>query len=172
MIVINKDILFLPPWLGWIWTWTKTKFRVVLILRHPVDNWTVRKHSKKIFWDDGGLCRVLKTWIFIILIWGFKVRGKSSWLWTRVSEYWIALRTEEKWASLLYSSFCIAKTRMSLCQTCVRHWRNRSCLSGSSDSWSSNLCAALVTGLAMRSTVNKGTLCTSWLAFGLTAEVA
>ncbi len=38
----------------------KTKFRVVAHLRCPVDDWTVRKRSKKIFQDDGGLCMVPK----------------------------------------------------------------------------------------------------------------
>jgi hypothetical protein len=37
----------------------------------------VRKHSKKIFQDDGGLFRVLKEQILII-IFAFKVREKIS----------------------------------------------------------------------------------------------
>ncbi len=155
-----------------LWTWTKTKPRIIVHLRCPVDNWTVRKCSKKIFQDDGGLCRVLEEWIDIFLIWGFKVRGKLSWFWRRVSEYWIAAFTANKWVSLLYSSKCQAKTRMSLCQMGVRHWINHCWLSGSSKCWSSNVCAALDTGSAVRSTVNKGTLCTWWLAFGLSAGVA
>ncbi len=57
-----------------------------------------------------------------------KTGGKSSWLWRRLSEYLIAAFTVDKWASLLYSSNCLAKTHMSLCQTGVRHWRNtRNC---------------------------------------------
>ncbi len=97
---------------------------------------------------------------------------KSSWFWRRVSEYLIAAFTADKWASLLYSSNCLAKTRMSLRKTGVRHLGNSSWLSRSSNCWSSNLCASLGTGSAVWSTVNKGTLCTWWLAFGLTAEAA
>ncbi len=47
----------------------------IVHLRCPVDNWTVRKRSKKIFQDDGGLCRVLMEEKAII-IFAFKVRGK------------------------------------------------------------------------------------------------
>ncbi len=101
---------------------------------------------------------------------------KSSWFWRfvseRVSEYWIAAFTADKWASLLYSSNCLAKRHTSLCQTSVRQSRNSSWLSRSSNCWSSNVCAAVGSGSAMRSTVNKGTLGTWWLAFGLIAEAA
>ncbi len=103
---------------------------------------------------------------------GSKSGEKSSWFWRRVSEYWIAAFTADKWASLLYSSNHWAKTCMSLCQTGVRHCRNSFWLSGSSNFWSFNVCAAVGTGLAELSTVNKGTLCTWWLTFGLTAEAA
>ncbi len=172
MIIISKDILFFPPWLGWIWTWTKQSLGLFFIwdAQWIIGQWgsAQRKSFEMMgvfvgFWRHEHSSSSSEA---------SKSGEKSSWLWTRVSEYWIASRTEEKWALLLYSSFCIAKTRMSLCQMGVRHWRNRSCLSGSSDSWSSNLCAALDTGSAMWSAVNKGTLCTSWLAFGLTAEAA
>ncbi len=172
MKIIKKDILFSLH--GWdkFEHGQKTQFRVVFHLRRPVDSWTVRKQFKKFFWDDGGLCSVLKRWIFIFLIWWFIVRGSSSWLWRRVSECWIAAKTADKWASLLCSSNCRAKTHMSLCQTGVSHWRFCSWLSWSSNGWSSNVYAALGTGATVRSTVNKGTLCTWWLAFGLTAEPA
>ncbi len=103
---------------------------------------------------------------------GSKSGGKSSWFWRRVSEYWIAAVTADKWASFLYSSNRQAKTRRSLCQKGWRHFRNSFWLSGSSNCWSLNVCAALGTGLAVQSTVNKGTLGTWWLAFGLTAEAA
>ncbi len=103
---------------------------------------------------------------------GSKSGGESSWFWRRVSEYWIAAITADKWASLLYFSNCQAKTRRSLCQKGWRQSRNSFWLTGSSNCWSSNVCAALDTGSAVWSTVNKGTLGTWWLAFGLTAEAA
>ncbi len=169
------DISFFPPWFGMNWTWTKTKFFVVAHLRCPVDNWTVRKCSKKIFHDGGGFCRVLKEQITIIII-TFKVRGKSSWFWRfvsgRVSKYWIAAITADKWASLLYSSNCLAKKHISLCQACVRQSRYGCWLSGSSKCWSSNVYAALGSGSAMRSMVNKRAPASWWWAFGLTEEAA
>ncbi len=128
----------------------KTKFLVIAHLRCPVDNWTVRKRSMKIFWDDGGLCGVLKEQITII-IFAFKVRGKIILVLKICIRDSLSMlnycHTADKWASLLYSSNCLAKRHISLCQGC---W-----LFGSSKSWSSNVCAALVSGLAMRSMVNK-----------------
>ncbi len=156
----NHELIshFTTPWFEVNWTWATTKFRVVAHLRCPVDYWTVRKHCKKIlemmgafvgFWKSKSISSSLPS----------KSGEKSSWLWRfvsgRVSEYWIAVITVDKWASLLYSSNCLAKRHVSLCQTCVRQSRYGCLLSGSSKCWFSNVCAALGSGLATRSMVNK-----------------
>ncbi len=71
-----------------------------------------------------------------------------------------------------YSSNCIAKRCISLCQACVRQSRYGCWLSGSSQCWPSNVCAALGSGSTMRSMENKGASVYWWWAFGLTAEAA
>ena len=147
----------------------KTNPRIITHLRHPVDNW-VRKHSKKIFQDDGGLCRVLMEGKAII-IFAFKVRGKFICL-------MFFLRILNCCHNNIVMSFITIpfqlpsiKTYMlvpNLCNTI----KKRLWLSGSSKCGSSNVCAALGSGLAMRSMANKEDVLSWWLAFGLTAEAA
>ncbi len=109
---------------------------------------------------------------FIFLIWGFKVWGKIILVLKKSLRILNCCLYSGKMGFIaIFFESSKAKTRMSLCQMDVRHCRNSCWLSGSSNCWSSNVCAALGIGWAVGSTtVNKGTLCTWWLKFGLTAE--
>ncbi len=169
-------ILFFHPWSGMTWTWIKTKFRVVAHLRFPVDDWTVRKSSKKSFKMMGAFVRFWRHEYSSSSL-PSKSGGKSFGsedLYQEESQNIDLLPQQRINGFHCYTLPTALHKCMSLCQTGARQSQNSSWLSGSSQYWSSCVCAAVGSGLQTRSMVNKGTLGTwLWLwTFGLTAEAA